>query len=170
MAAIIEIKKQGFNSFTDLYYVPSAQSLITVNLKVFPLREQYDNIDSFISQPASSDYAQSGFSVGTTNRYMFSGGAVLTTLFQYTDFDSYARGQGSQDMILTPDNWEGNWFNAWTRASREQELLQNYQSGKKNWAGKHTFKAEGILFIAPIVTTANLILCNSYGRTIRLPN
>ena len=75
--------------------------------------------------------------------YMFSSGGVLTTLFQYTDFDSYAHGQGSQDMVLTPDNWDGNWFNAWTRAGRQQELLQNYQSGTKNWAGRHTLKAGG---------------------------
>jgi hypothetical protein len=138
-----EIKKQGFDSFTDLYYVSSTQNLVTANLKVFPLREQYDNIDSFIQQPASSDYAQSGFSLGATDRYMFSNGGVLTTLFQYTDFDSYAHGQGSQDMILTPDNWEGSWFNAWTRAGRQQELLQNYQSGRKNWAGRHTLKVGG---------------------------
>jgi hypothetical protein len=74
---------------------------------------------------------------------MLSTGGVLTTLFQYTDFDSFARGQGSQDMILTPDNWNGNWFNAWTRAGRQQELLQNYQTGTKNWAGRHTIKVGG---------------------------
>jgi hypothetical protein len=138
-----EIKKQGFESFTDLYYVTSAQNLVTTNLKLFPLREQYANIDSFIQQPASSDYAQSGFSVGATDRYMFTNGGVLTTLFQYTDFDSYAHGQGSQDMLLTPDNWEGNWFNAWTRAGHQLELLQNYQSGRKDWAGRHTLKVGG---------------------------
>jgi hypothetical protein len=138
-----EIKKQGFDSFTDLYYVASPQNLVTANVKVFPLREQYDNIDSFILQPASSDYAQSGFSVGATDRYLFTNGGVLTTLFQYTDFDSYAHGQGPLDMVLTVDNWDGNWFNAWTRAGREQELMQNYQSGRKNWAGRHTLKAGG---------------------------
>jgi hypothetical protein len=138
-----EIKQQGFDSFTDLYYVISPQNLVTANLKVYPLRKQFANIDSFIQQPASSDYAQSGFSLGAADRYMFPNGGVLTTLFQYTDFDSYAHGQGSQDMILTPDNWEGNWFNAWTRAGRQQELLQNYQSGRKNWAGRHTLKAGG---------------------------
>jgi hypothetical protein len=138
-----ETKKEGFDSFTDLYYVSSPQNLVTANLKVFPFRQQYANIDSFIQQSASSDYAQSGFSVGTTDRYMFSDGGVLTTLFQHTDFDSYAHGQGPQDMALTPDNWEGNFFNAWTRASTQEELFQNYQSGKKDWAGRHTLKVGG---------------------------
>ena len=138
-----EIKQQGFDSFTDLYYVSSPQNLVTGNLKVFPLRKQFANIGSFIQQPASSDYAQSGFSLGATDRYMFPNGGVLTTLFQYTDFDSYAHGQGPQDMILTVDNWDGNWFNAWTRAGRQQELLQDYQSARKNWAGQHMFKVGG---------------------------
>jgi hypothetical protein len=138
-----EIKQQGADSFTDVYYVSSPQNLVTANLKVFPYRKQFANIDSFIQQPASSDYAQSGFSLGATDRYMFTNGGVLTTLFQYTDFDSYAHGQGSQDMILTVDNWEGNWFNAWTRTGRQQEVLQNYQSGRKNWAGRHTLKVGG---------------------------
>jgi hypothetical protein len=138
-----ETKKEGFDSFTDLYYVSSPQNLVTGNLKVFPMHQQYANIDSFIQQPASSDYAQSGFSLGATDRYMFTNGGVLTTLFQYTDFDSYAHGQGSQDMVLTPDNWEGNFFNAWTRASTQQELFQNYQSGRKDWAGRHTLRVGG---------------------------
>ena len=140
-----EIKQRGFESFSDLYYVASPQNLVTANLKIFPLRRQYANIDSFLQQTASSDYGQSGFSVGATDRYMFSSGGVLTSLFQYTDFDSYAHGQGSQDMILTPDNWDGNWFNAWTRAGREQELHQDYQPGTKNWAGRHTLKVGGDL-------------------------
>ena len=136
-----ETKKQGVDSFTDVYYAISPQNLATFNLKIFPLRIQYDNINSFIQQYASSDYAQSGFSLGAADRYMFHNGGVLTTLFQYTDFDSYAHGQGSQNMILTPDSWEGNFFNAWTRAAKEQELLQNYQSGRKEWAGRHTLRA-----------------------------
>ena len=140
-----EIKQRGFESFSDLYYVASPQNLVTANLKIFPLRRQYANIDSFLQQTASSDYGQSGFSVGATDRYMLSSGGVLTSLFQYTDFDSYAHGQGSQDMILTPDNWDGNWFNAWTRAGRQQELLQDYQPGTKNWAGRHTLKVGGDL-------------------------
>ncbi len=46
-------------------------------------------------------------------------------------------------MILTPDNWEGNWFNAWTRAGREQELLQNYQSGRKELGRQTHLKVGG---------------------------
>jgi hypothetical protein len=138
-----EIKQQGFDSFSDFYYVSSPQNLITANLKVFPLRREFANINSFLQQPASSDYGQRGFSLGSTDRYAFANGGVLTTLFQFTDFDSYAYGQGSQDMILTVDNWNGNWFNAWTRNSRQEELLQNYQSGRKNWAGRHTLRVGG---------------------------
>ena len=126
-----EIKKQGFDSFTDLYYVNSTAKPADRELEDISVARAIRRISTLSSQqPASSDYAQSGFSMGATDRYMFTSGGLLTTLFQYTDFDSYAHGQGSQDMILTVDNWDGNWFDAWTRAGRQQEFLQNYQSAR----------------------------------------
>jgi Carboxypeptidase regulatory-like domain/TonB-dependent Receptor Plug Domain len=138
-----EIKKQGIDSFTNVYYVVSPQHLLTANLKVFPMREQFANINSLIPQPASSDYGQRGFSVGATDRYMFTSGGVLTTLFQYTDFSSYAHGQGPEDMLVTPNGWDGNFFNAWTRSSTQQEVLQNYQFGRLDWLGQHEIKVGG---------------------------
>jgi hypothetical protein len=138
-----EIKKQGIDSFTNMYYVISPQHLLTANLKVFPMREQFANIDSLIPQSASSDYGQRGFSVGATDRYMFTSGGVLTTLFQYTDFSSYAHGQGPEDMLVTPNGWDGNFFNAWNRSSTQQEVLQNYQFGRLDWLGQHEIKVGG---------------------------
>jgi len=138
-----EIKNEGFDSFTDFYYVISPRNILTSNLKVFPLRQQFADIDSFIPQTASSDYGQRGYSLGSTDRYLFSNGGVITTLFQFTNFDSHAHGQGPQTMVVTPDDWEGNFFNAWSRTSTQEELLQNYQSGREDWGGQHTIKVGG---------------------------
>jgi hypothetical protein len=138
-----EIKKQGFDSFTDMYYILSPQHLISANLKLFPERVQYADINSLVPQPASSDYGQRGFSVGVTDRHMSTSGAVLTTLFQYTDFSSYAHGQGPEDMLVTPNGWDGNFFNAWTRSSAQQEVLQNYQFARRDWLGRHEIKVGG---------------------------
>ena len=138
-----EIKKQGFDSFTDLHYILSPQHLVSANLKLFPMRKQFADINSLIPQPASSDYGQSGYSMGATDRYMFTSGGVLTTLFQHTDFSSYARGQGAADMLITPNGWAGNFFNAWTRESNQQEFLQNFQAPVTEWHGRHQFKVGG---------------------------
>lgn len=134
-----EIKEEGVNSFTDFYYVVSPQHLVTANVKVFPLHREFANINSLVPQPASSNYGQRGYSVGATDRYMFTSGSVLTSLVQFTQFDSYAHGQGPADMLITPDGWDihGNFFNAWKRFSAEQEVMQNFQFRNFDWRGRH---------------------------------
>ncbi len=138
-----ETRKQGFDSFTDFFFVFSPQHLASFNVKVFPERRQFDNINSLIPQTASSDYGQSGYSLGAHDHYLFTGGGILTTLVQFTQFDSYSHGQGSQDMLVTPNGWLGNFFNAWTRSSTQQQVQQSYQFARKEWHGRHGFKVGG---------------------------
>jgi hypothetical protein len=138
-----ETRKQGFDSFTDFLFVFSPHHLTSLNAKVFPERRQFDNINSLIPQTASADYGQSGFSVGANDHYLFTGGGILTTLAQFTQFDSYSHGQGLQDMLVTPNGWLGNFFNAWTRSSAQQEVQETYQFARKEWHGRHAFKVGG---------------------------
>jgi hypothetical protein len=138
-----ETKKEGAESFTDVDYVLSDQHLLTANLKLFPMRQQYANISSLVPQSASSDYAQSGYSLGATDRFIFTSGAVLTTLFQQTHFSSYSHGQGAADMLLTPNGWGGNFFNVWTRESGQQEFLQTFQFPRVEWHGQQDLKTGG---------------------------
>ena len=138
-----QTRKQGWTSFSDFYYTFSPQHLTSVDVKFFPVRRQYDNIDSLIPQTASADYGQSGYSIGGHDHYLFKGGGILTTLAQFTDFDSYSHGQGAQDLLITPTGWEGNFFNAWTRSSAQQEVQENYLFPRKHWHGRHDFKVGG---------------------------
>jgi len=138
-----ETRKEGWTSFSDFYYTISPQHLTSVDVKFFPVRRQYDNIDSLIPQTASADYGQSGYSIGAHDHYLFPGGGILTTVAQFTDFDSYSHGQGSQDLLVTPTGWEGNFFNAWTRSSAQQEVQENYLFPHKHWYGRHDFKVGG---------------------------
>lgn len=138
-----EIKKQGADSLTELNYILSAQHIVSANLKFFPQRKQFADINSLIPQTASSDYGQSGYSLGATDRYLFTSGGVLTTLFQQTHFSSYAHGQGAADMLVTPNGWDGNFFNAWTRESNQQEFLQDFQFPRTEWHGRHELKLGG---------------------------
>ena len=132
-----EIKTQGFNSFTSFQYIISPQQLMSTHLDFFPVRRQFANINSLLPQPASSDYGQEGFSAGTTHRYLSSSGAILTSLFQFTRFDSNAHGQGPLDMIITPTGFSGNYFNSWNRNSTEAQAAETYQFAPKHWLGRH---------------------------------
>jgi hypothetical protein len=136
-------RKEGWTSFSSFYYALSPQHLSSVDVKIFPEKRQYDNIDSLIPQTASADYAQSGFSVGAHDHYLFHGGGILSTLAQFTVFDSYSHSQGAQDLQITPTGWEGNFFNNWTRSSDQQEVQESYLFPRKTWHGRHDLKIGG---------------------------
>ena len=138
-----QTRKQGWTSFTDFYYTVSPQHLTSVNVKFFPARRQYDNLDTLIPEGASADYGQSGYSIGWHDHYLFKGGGILTTLAQFTDFDSYSHGQGAKDLQITPTGLQGNFFNAWTRSSAQQEVQEGYLLPRKHWHGQHDFKVGG---------------------------
>jgi len=135
-----EIETQGFNSFTSFQAILSSRHLLTTTVDVFPLRTQYANINSLVPQSASSNYGQTGVSVGVTDSYQFGSGALLSTVFRYTRFDSNAYGQGPQDMLLTPEGWRGNFFNTWTRTGNQFEVLPSFQLMPKSWHGSHELK------------------------------
>jgi hypothetical protein len=138
-----ETKIQGFNSLTNFQYVFSPEHLATFNLHLFPVRHQFADINSLVPQFASSDYGQRGFSVGAADRYLFSSGGLLTSLVQYTRFSSYGHGQGPAEMEVTPNGWDGNFFNSYTRASEQAEAQEIFQFPHKVWHGQHELKLGG---------------------------
>lgn len=138
-----QTRTQGWTSFTNFYYAISAHSLASVDAIVFPLRHQYANIDTLIPQSASADYAQSGYSISWHHHYLFNNGGILASLAQFTSFDSYSHGQGPLDLQITPTGWDGNFFNAWTRTSAQQEVEENYLFPRRHWHGQHDYKVGG---------------------------
>lgn len=145
-----EIKTQGFNSFSSLQYIASDRQVVTANVDLFPLRREYADISSLIPQSASSNYGQKGVSTGSTDRYLFASGGILTSLFQYMKFDSNAYGQGTNNMVITPGPnlargvdfvWNGDFFNKYVRYSDDEELAENYQFPKRHFLGTHDMKA-----------------------------
>jgi hypothetical protein len=135
-----ETKRQGFDSLTTFQAVLSSQHLLTFTVNGFSNRRQFADISALVPQTASSDDGQRGVSVGATDVYQFSSGALLSTVFRYTFFDSNAHGQGPEDMVISPEGWGGNFFDAWTRSARQVELLPIYQFAQKEWLGRHQLK------------------------------
>jgi hypothetical protein len=138
-----EIKTQGYNSFTNFQYIFSPQHLLTANVNLFPLRRQFADINSLVPQSASSDYGQRGYSVGVTDRVLLASGGILTTLVKFTRFSGYAHGQGSEDMLITPNGRAGDFFNSWVRTGNQQEVLQSFQLPRRQLLGRHVVKVGG---------------------------
>jgi len=134
-----EIRTHDFNSFTDLHVVFSPQHLLSATANVFPLTRQYADINSLIPQTASSDYGQRGFKLTVTDQYITGSGGILTTVIDGMEFDSWGHGQGSREMLVTPNGWDGHFFNNYERDSQQVQLTESYRLPRlKRW-GKHDF-------------------------------
>jgi hypothetical protein len=135
-----EIKSQGFNSFTRVQAILSPQHVFNADVNVFPMRTEFANITALVPQTASSDYDQKGVSAGISDLHSFRSGALLRIALRYTRFDSNALGQGSADMLVNPEGWEGNFFNSWTRTANQFEAYPTFQFAPKKWLGRHELK------------------------------
>ena len=134
-------KKQGFNSYTTLEAILSNHHLLTLTVNAFPLRTDHIDISALIPQPASNSLNQSGVTIALSDRYEFASHDVLSTVAQYTRFDSNAHGYGPDDMLITPEGYGGNYFNTWSRRGKEFQLLSTYELSKKQWLGSHEIRA-----------------------------
>jgi hypothetical protein len=135
-----ETKTRSVTSFTEFHLVVSPRHLLDINLNIFPLRRQFANINSLVPQTASSDYGQTGVSVGISDSYQLNSGGLLNTVLRYTRFDSHAHGQGPDEMLVTPEGWGGNFFNSWSRNASELEFRPAFQFADKSWQGHHALE------------------------------
>jgi len=133
-------KRQGFNSFSTVEAILAKNHILTLTVNAFPLRTNFIDISALVPEPASNSLNQSGVAVAVSDRYEFESGSVLSTMAQYTRFDSNAHGQGTADMVITPQGWGGNYFNAWSRRGKEFQSLTNYEFSKKQWLGSHEIR------------------------------
>ena len=134
-----EDKTKGFTSLTALEAILSPKHLMTASVVAFSMRDQFADINALVPQSASSNSGSKGVSASLSDNYQSEAG-TLATMFRYTRFDSNAYGQGSEDMLITPGGWGGNFFNSWTRTANQFEGLPTFQVTRKNWHGSHDLK------------------------------
>jgi hypothetical protein len=133
-------KKQGFNSYSTLEAILSSNHLLTLTVNAFPLRTDHIDISALVPQPASNSLNQNGVAIALSDRYEFASHAILSTVAQYTRFDSEAHGYGPEDMLITPQGYGGNYFNTWSRRGKEFQFLSTYELPKKDWHGSHEIR------------------------------
>jgi hypothetical protein len=139
-------RNEGVSSFTTFQYIFSPNHLTSFNVRVFPMKREFEDISALIPQSASSNYGQRGYSIGAEDHYVRNSGGMLTSLFQGTEFDTYAHGQGIQPMLITPNGFGGSYFNAYQRFAAQQELLESYAFPEKRMLGTHNFLIGGDYF------------------------
>jgi hypothetical protein len=132
-----EIKTRSVTSFTNLQVILSSRHVLNFHVNTFPLELDFANINALIPQSASTSYGRGGVSVGFSDSYQFVSGAVLNMMVRYTRFDSNSHGQGPANMKISPEGWDGNYFNSWNRKANQVQVLPAYQLSSKSWHGGH---------------------------------
>jgi carboxypeptidase family protein/TonB-dependent receptor-like protein len=127
----------ALDSFTTAQWILSPRHLINFNLNVFKSTNLYADIDSFIPQTASVNFRRRGASFGLSDDYQFGDGMVLNTVVRYTNFYTYAHGQGAQDQTISPTGWGGSYFDTSEHNANQVEALPNLEFPSKSFLGKH---------------------------------
>jgi hypothetical protein len=130
-------KRQGFSTFSTLEAILAPSHVLIVTVNAFPLRTQHADINALDPFSSSNDLDQKGIAVSVADKYQFESGAILSTLAQYTRFDSNAHGQGLADLLITPEGYGGNFFDRWSRRGKEVQLFPAYQFKEIRWHGRH---------------------------------
>lgn len=130
---------EGTNSITNFQFQLSQRNYASIAVNIFPRHTMWANLNVLIPRPAAVDDGQRGYSVDGTDTYQFNSGGILHSLFKVLNMDTYAHGNGPDDMLLTPTGVGGNYFNAWKRESRQMEGQSIYTFPTKNWLGKQEF-------------------------------
>jgi hypothetical protein len=136
-----ERRREGFDTLTSLQAMLSPQHVLSFSLNGFSSRTRFADISALVPESASADDGLRGVTIGANDSYQFTSGGILSTIFQYTRFDSNSHGQGPENMLITPDGWGGNFFDAWTRNATQFQFGPVYQIPLKTWLGKHQLKA-----------------------------
>jgi len=135
-----EIKTRAFDTLTGLQVTLTPRHLLSGTLNGFTLRRQFANINTLVPQSASADNNHYGISLGVTDNYEFASGKILSTIFRYGRFHTEGRAQGSEDMLITPEGWGGNFFNTFKRVSDQYQVLSTLGLPARSWLGSHELK------------------------------
>ena len=137
-------KQEGVNSFAQLDWIASGKQLVTATVHVAPARMEYVNMNYFNPQETSPDAATNNYTATVGDKLTLGGGLLDNTL-SVTRFGARVWGQGTQELVITPDGNRGNYFAQQSRNALRASWTPVYSFGAVKWAGTHQFKTGAYL-------------------------
>ena len=130
---------ESFDSFSQIDAILNSRHNLTAAVSVFPRKFDFINMDTFNPREVTANLHQRGYSVGITERATLSATAVLESTFSFKRFDADIFAQGSEEMVLTPEGNEGNFFNLQERQTRTWQLVESLTLAREGH-GEHLIK------------------------------
>ena len=131
---------ETFDSFTRLDWNVSDDNHVTGVFSLYPQNLKWVTLDTFHPQPVTPNYKQRGFFLALGDKAVLNLNSLLESTFSVKDLDANVWGQGLEDTVITPDGWQGNFYNTQDRTSRRYEWVQTLTLNQKRWHGLHNPK------------------------------
>jgi hypothetical protein len=132
-------KQERVNSFTQLDFIATQRQLINFTYHFSPDHTNYVNPNYFDPQPTTPSYAQRNY-VATLADHLGILGGTLDSSASMQRFHTFIGAQGDEDMVLTPEGNQGNYFGVQTRDAWRREWLEIWSPAPVNVGGTHLFK------------------------------
>lgn len=131
---------ETFDSFTRLDWNAGENHRVTGVFSVYPQHLKWVNLDTFHPQEITPNYRQNGFFLAVCDKVILNLNSLLETTFSVKDLDADVWGQGLAETTITPEAWQGNFYNTQERFSRRYELAQSLTLNQRRWHGLHSPK------------------------------
>ena len=133
-------REQGFNSFSQLDWISSANNLLTATLHAAPQRLGFVNLNYFNPEPTTPDASTHEYSGTISDKWSVFGGIWENTV-SAMKFNAAVWPQGPMDLVIQPQIDSGNYFAQQTRDARRYGLSSSFEFRQWNHWGTHNFKA-----------------------------
>jgi len=131
---------ETFDSFTRLDWNAGESHHLTGVFSIYPQHLKWVNLDTFHPQEVTPNYRQRGFFLAVDDKAVLNLNSLLETTFSVKDLNVDVWGQGLAEMSITPEAWQGNFYNTQDRLSRRYELAQSLTLNQRRWHGLHSPK------------------------------
>ena len=135
-----QTKEEGFNSFTQLDWIPTAKHLLTGTLHLAPQRLGYVNLNYFNPEPTTPDTATHDYTGTISDKWSILGG-IWEDSFSFTKFNANVWAKGPEDFVIQPQVDAGNYFAQQDRNAKRYSWSSVFEFRQWNHWGSHAFKA-----------------------------
>jgi hypothetical protein len=148
----------------------SAHNTMTVEGFVFPSSTEYFGLSTRRELDATVNLTSNDLFGGVTDRYVSSGGALLTVQLGIVSRDAESAPVGSGLSHLSPDRWSGNWFSRVRRSATRYIAAAMWERAVALRGRAHELAVSGELTgrqLSGTVEEQPLAVTDGIGRTVR---
>ncbi|MBN2431114.1 MAG: TonB-dependent receptor [Acidobacteria bacterium] len=132
---------ESYDFFSRLDWQINADHRLRSAFSRYPQTVSYVNMNTFHPRESTANFRQRGFFLAFSEQAVIHLNSVLETTFSIKDYDADIWANSATETTITPDGWQGGYFNRQERFSRRYEFSQEYAHAPFRWHGIHLAKA-----------------------------